>query len=54
MAIRRSSTIRSPWRTIGTVTEVEREEQTFIVSVSRDAEEISLQEMRGDRYDSVE
>ncbi len=43
-----------PWRTIGTVTEVEREEQTFIVSVSRDAEKISLQEMRIDAYNPVE
>ena len=34
------------WRTVGTVTEVERDGQTFIVCVSRDAQEIGLQEAR--------
>ncbi len=43
-----------PWRTTGKVTSVERDGQTFIVCVSRDAEEISLQERREDRYDAVE
>ncbi len=42
-----------PWRYIGTVSQVERDEQAFLVR-SRDAEEIGLQEMRADRYDPVE
>lgn len=38
------------WPTIGRVFEVHREEQDFLVAVSRDAEEISVQEIRGDAY----
>ena len=43
-----------PWRYIGTVSQVDRDEQTFLVAVSRDAQEIGLQEMRADAYDQVE
>ncbi len=43
-----------PWRYIGIVSQVDREDQTFLVAVSRDAEEIGLQEMRVDRYDTIE
>jgi len=42
------------WPTSGRVTVVRRENQTFLVSVCRDAEEISIQEMRVDRYAPVE
>ena len=44
--------LRKPemWPTIGTVTEVKRAEQTFFVAVSRDAQEISVQEMRAEAY----
>ena len=42
------------WPTIGRVFEVRREEQDFLVAISRDAEEISVQEMRADRYLPVE
>ena len=40
-----------PWRYTGTVSRVDRNEQTFLVAVSRDAQEIGLQEMRVDAYD---
>ena len=40
--------------TVGTVTEVEREGLTYLVSVSRDAEEIDVQEQRAEAYDPVE
>ncbi len=43
-----------PWRYVGTVSQVERDEQTFLVAVSRDAEAIGLQEMRADAYDPVD
>ena len=45
-----------PLPTIGTVTEVEREGLIYLVAVSRDAEEISVQERRPrpDAYDPVE
>ena len=42
-----------PWRYIGTVSQVDRKDQTFLVAVSRDAEEIGLQEMRVDAYDPI-
>ncbi len=42
------------WPTIGRVFEVRREEQDFLVAISRDAQEIGLQEMRVDAYDPVE
>jgi len=42
------------WPTSGRVTVVRRENQTFLVSVCRDAEEISMQEMRVDRYAPAE
>ena len=38
------------WSTIGRVFEVRREGQDFLVAVSRDAEEISVQEIRTDAY----
>ncbi len=37
----------------GTVTEVEREGLIYFVSVSRDAEEIGVQEWRAEAYDPV-
>ena len=40
--------------TLGTVTEVEREGVTYIVSVSREAAEIDVQEWRAEAYDRVE
>ncbi len=40
--------------TLGTVTEVEREGLSYLVSVSRDAEEIGVQEVRAEAYDRVE
>ena len=40
-----------PWRALGRVTTVHREGQVFIVAVSRDAHEISVQEERVDPYD---
>ena len=43
-----------PWRSIGIVSEVERDGQMFILSVSHSAQEIGLQEVRADRYDSIE
>ncbi len=43
-----------PFRTLGSVTEVEREGLVYLVAVSRDAEEISVQERRADAYDPVE
>lgn len=43
-----------PFRSLGTVTEVEREGLTYFVSVSRDAEEIGVQERREEAYDPVE
>ena len=42
------------WPTIGRVSEVRREEQDFLVAIGRDAQEISVQEMWTDAYDSVE
>ena len=42
------------WPTIGRVFEVRREKQDFLVAIGRDAEEISVQDMRADRYDPVE
>ena len=45
-----------PFRALGTVTEVECEGLVYLVAVSRDAEEISVQERRPrpDIYDLVE
>ncbi len=42
------------WPTIGHVFEVQRDEQDFIVAVSRDAQEISVQEIRADPYLPIE
>ena len=42
------------WPTKGQVYEVSREEQDFLVAVSREAQDISVQEMRADAYDSDE
>ncbi len=39
--------------TLGTVTEVEREGVTFIVSVSRETAEIDVQERRAEAYDAM-
>ena len=39
-----------PWQCIGFVSQVDRDEQTFLVAVSRDAQEIVLQEIRADPY----
>ena len=39
-----------PWRTIGPVSEVQLDGQTFLVAVSKNAERISVQEMRADAY----
>ena len=38
---------------IGRVFEVRREEQEFLVAISRDAEEISVQEIRADPYMAI-
>ena len=38
----------------GIVTEVEREGMTYFVSVSRDAEEIRIQQVRAEAYNPVE
>ncbi len=38
------------WPTIGRVFEVWREKQDFLVAVSRDAQEVSVQEARADAY----
>ena len=38
------------WPTIGRVFEVRRDGQDFLVAISRDAEEISVQEMRAKAY----
>ncbi len=38
------------WPTIGRVFEVRREEQDLLVAVSRDAQEVSVQEARVDAY----
>ena len=43
-----------PRPTFGVVTEVEREGLLYIVSVSRDAEEIGVQERREEAYEVVE
>ncbi len=43
-----------PWPQVGTVTEVRRDGQSFRVGVSRDAERISLQEVRYSGYDREE
>lgn len=40
--------------TVGRVFEVRREDRDFLVAIGRDAEEISVQEIRADAYDSVE
>ena len=42
------------WPTIGRVFEVYREGQDFLVAISRDAEEISVQEIRVDSYMPIE
>jgi hypothetical protein len=42
------------WPQIGIITEVPRDGQTFLVAVGRDAEEISMQEMRADPYEVAE
>jgi hypothetical protein len=39
---------------IGTVTEVERKGLSYLVSISRDAEEIDVQERRDEAYEQVE
>ena len=58
MALGNVPDVRAPrltmWPTIGRVFEVSREEQDFLVAISRDAEEISVQEMRADQYLPVE
>ena len=46
--------VREMWPTIGRVFEVRREKQDFLVAISRDAEEISVQEMRADAYLPIE
>ncbi len=38
------------WPTVGRVFEVRRDGRDFLVAISRDAEEISLQEVRADGY----
>ncbi len=43
-----------PWPQVGIITEVPRDGQTFLVAVGRDAEEISLQEVRADPYLAIE
>jgi hypothetical protein len=43
-----------PLPPIGTSTEVEREGLSYLVSVSRDAEEIDVQERRVEAYEPVE
>ena len=43
-----------PFRALCTVTEVEREGLVYLVAVSRDAEEIGVQERRADAYDPLE
>ena len=45
--------LREMWPTVGRVYEVRREEQGFLVAIGRDAEEISVQELRLDRYDLI-
>ena len=42
------------WPTIGKVFEVHRGDQDFLVAISRDAEEISVQEVRPDAYLPIE
>jgi hypothetical protein len=42
-----------PLPPIGTVTEVEREGLSYLVSVSRDAEEVDVQERRAEAYARV-
>ena len=42
------------WPTVGRVFEVRRDEQDFLVAISRDAEEISVQEIRADAYMPIE
>ncbi len=42
-----------PWPQAGAVTEVRRDGQSFRVGVSRDAERISLQEVRYSGYDRM-
>lgn len=44
--------LTQPWRQMGTPTEVVWDGLVFIVSVSRDAEMIGVQEVRAERYDS--
>ena len=43
-----------PFHALGTVTEVEREGLVYLVSISRDAEEIGVQERREEAYEAVE
>ena len=43
-----------PFRALGTVTEIEREGLIYLVSVSRDAEEIGAQERRDEAYERME
>ena len=38
------------WPTIGQVFEVRREKQEFLVAIGRDAEMISVQEIRADHH----
>ncbi len=39
-----------PWRTIGPVSEVAVDGQTFLIAVAKKAERISIQEVRADAY----
>ena len=41
------------WPTIGCVSEVDREDWSFLAGVSRDPQEISAQEMRAEAYDLI-
>lgn len=40
-----------PFRGLGLIAEVERDGVNYLVAVSKDAEEIGVQEWRGDAYD---
>lgn len=42
------------WPTVGRVFKVRRNEQDFLIAVSWEMQEISVQELRADRYDPVE
>ena len=41
---------REPFQQFGTTAEVLRDNQTFLVAVSRDAESVSVQEVRADAH----